>query len=104
LGVFGYSFLDQNSDKVQGSSINGKEVTFENIASGDYPVSRALYFYVKNAHVGKVSGIKEYVAEFSSEKAWGTEGYLADKGLIPMQDKERAKFAHDAKTLANLSM
>lgn len=104
LGVFGYSFLDQNADKVQGSSINGKDVTFENISSGDYPVSRALYFYVKNAHVGKVPGIKEYVAEFSSDKAWGNEGYLADKGLIPMPKEERAKFAHDAKTLANLSM
>ncbi|HEY9079269.1 substrate-binding domain-containing protein, partial [Magnetovibrio sp.] len=87
-----------------GSSINGKDVTFENIASGDYPVSRALFFYVKNAHVGKVPGIQEYVAEFTSDKAWGEEGYLADKGLIPMPKAERAKFADDAKALANLSM
>lgn len=104
LGIFGYSFLDQNADKVQGSSINGKDVTFANIASGDYPVSRALYFYVKTAHVGKVPGIAEYVAEFTSNKAWGDEGYLADKGLIPMPKSERAKFAKDAKSMANLSM
>jgi len=104
LGVFGYSFLDQNADKVQGSSINGKDVTFENIASGDYPVSRALYFYVKNAHVGKVPGIQEFVAEFTSSKAWGDEGYLADKGLIPMPKSERARYSSDAKALANLSM
>ncbi len=104
LGIFGYSFLDQNADKVQGSSINGKDVTFENIASGDYPVSRALFFYVKNDHADKVAGIKEFVAEFTANKAWGTEGYLADKGLIPMPKDERAKFEHDAKALANLSM
>jgi phosphate transport system substrate-binding protein len=104
LGIFGYSFLDQNSDKVQGSSINGVDVTFENIASGDYPVSRALYFYVKGAHASKVPGIKEYVAEFTSDKAWGDEGYLADKGLIPMPKAERAKFKKDASALANLSM
>lgn len=104
LGIFGYSFLDQNADKVQGSSINGKDVTFENIASGDYPVSRALYFYVKTAHVGKVPGIQEFVAEFTSNKAWGDEGYLTDKGLIPMPKAERKAFAADAKALANLKM
>ena len=104
LGIFGYSFLDQNSDKGQGAKINGKDVTFDNIASGDYPVSRAMYFYVKTAHVGQVPGIQEFVGEFTSEKAWGDEGYLTDKGLIPMPKAERAKFAGDAKSLANLSM
>ena len=104
LGIFGFSYLDQNSDKVQGSSINGKDVTFDNISSGAYPVSRALYFYTKNAHVGKVPGMQEYMAEFTSDKAWGSEGYLADKGLIPMPKEERAKFSLDAKTLAHLSM
>lgn len=104
LGIFGYSFLEQNADKVQGSIVEGKEPTFENIASGAYPVSRALFFYVKNAQVDKVPGIKEYLAEFTSEKAWGEEGYLADKGLIPMPKAERAKFKKDAGELANLSM
>ncbi|OEJ67577.1 PstS family phosphate ABC transporter substrate-binding protein [Magnetovibrio blakemorei] len=104
FGIFGYSFLDQNADKIKGNKVEGVEPTFENIASGAYSVSRPLFFYVKNAHAGKVPGIKEYVAEFASEKAWGTEGYLADKGLIPMPKEERAKFAHDATALANLSM
>ena len=104
LGIFGYSFLDQNADKVQGSTINGIAPEFGAIADGSYPVSRALYFYVKNAQVGKVPGIQEFIAEFTSDKAWGEEGYLADKGLIPMPNAERAKFKSGAKALANLSM
>ncbi len=92
LGVFGYSFLDQNTDKVQGSRIDGVAPTFENIADGSYPVSRPLFFYVKKAHMGKIPGIEEYLAEFTSEKAWGDDGYLADKGLIPMPAEERKAF------------
>lgn len=65
LGVFGFSFLEQNSDKVQGSIIDGAELNFDTIADGSYPVSRPLYFYVKSAHIGKVPGIKEFLAEFS---------------------------------------
>ncbi|MDH3335756.1 MAG: PstS family phosphate ABC transporter substrate-binding protein [Rhodospirillaceae bacterium] len=103
LGIFGFSFLDQNSDKVQGSLINGIAPEFEAIADSSYPVSRALYFYVKKAQVGKVPGMKEYIKEFTSEKAWGDEGYLADKGLIPMPDAERAKFKKGAEELVNLN-
>jgi len=99
LGVFGYSFLDQNADMVQGAIVDGKEPTFENISSGDYPVSRSLWFYVKKAHVGKVPGIQEYLAEFTSEKANGQEGYLTDKGLIPMPEAEHGQFAYNAKGL-----
>lgn len=91
FGVFGFSFLDQNADKVQGSLINGVEPEYELISSGEYPVSRSLYFYVKGAHVGVIPGMREYVAEFTSDKAWGPEGYLADKGLIAMSDEERQK-------------
>ncbi len=89
LGVFGFSFLDQNADKVQGSTIGGSVPTFDNIADGSYPVSRPLYFYVKKAHVGRIPGMVEYVTEFTSEAAMGEEGYLADKGLIPMPEKLR---------------
>jgi phosphate transport system substrate-binding protein len=103
-GVFGYSFLDQNADKIQGSLINGVAPEFENIAAQKYPVSRPLYFYVKKAHVGTIPGMKEYVAEFTSEKTWGEEGYLADRGLIPMPDAERKKFRTDGAALNNLSM
>ena len=104
LGIFGFSFLDQNADKVQGSLVDGVAPTFEAIADGSYPVSRSLYFYVKKAHVGTIPGIEGYLAEFTSEKAWGGEGYLADKGLIPMPEEERKSFAADAKLLTSLKM
>ena len=87
LGVFGFSFLDQNADKLKGSLVDGVEPTFDNIAEGDYPVSRSLYFYIKNAHVGVVPGIQEYAVEFMSEDASGEEGYLTDKGLIPLPEE-----------------
>ena len=100
FGVFGFSFLDQNMDKLQGSNIGGVAPEFEAIASGDYPVSRPLYFYVKTAHVGQIPGIEGYLGEFTSDKAWGDEGYLTDKGLIPMPEEERMKFASEVKNLA----
>ncbi|NQW00374.1 MAG: PstS family phosphate ABC transporter substrate-binding protein [Rhodospirillales bacterium] len=99
FGIFGFSFLDQNGDKVQGSLIDGKSPTFENIASGAYGVSRPLFFYVKNDQAKTVPGIREYLAEFASENAWGEEGYLSDKGLIPMPAAERKKYMSDAKNL-----
>ncbi|MEZ5452991.1 MAG: substrate-binding domain-containing protein [Thiothrix sp.] len=102
LGIFGYSFLEQNTDKVKGSKIDGVVPTFETIADGSYPVSRPLFFYVKNAHVDQVKGIKEFVAEFTSDAAWGDDGYLSDKGLIPLPQEMReasAKAAADLKPL-----
>ena len=104
FGVFGYSFLDQNADKIQGSKVNGVASTFDNISSQEYPVSRALYFYVKKAHVGTIPGIKEFVGEFTSEKAWGPEGYLSDRGLIPLPDSERKATQTSARGMSNLSM
>lgn len=102
LGIFGFSFLDQNTDKIQGSFVDGIQPEFEAIADGSYPISRALYFYVKKAHVGTIPGMKEYLKEFTSEKAWGDEGYLTDKGLIPMPEKERAKYKNAVMTLMPL--
>ncbi len=102
LGIFGFSFLDQNLDKVQGSTIDGVAPEFESIADGSYPISRPLYFYAKKAHVGKIPGMAEYLKAFTSEKAWGDEGYLTDRGLIPMPRKERKQFAKDAKNLTPL--
>ena len=101
FGVFGFSFLDQNAEKIQGSIVEGVAPEFEKIADGSYPVSRPLFFYVKKAHVGTIPGIREYLAEFTSEKAWGPDGYLADKGLVPMPDDERAKYSKDAAGLSN---
>jgi phosphate transport system substrate-binding protein len=103
LGIFGYSYLEQNGDKVKGSKVGGVAPTFETIADGSYPVSRPLFFYVKNSHVGQVKGIKEYIAEFTSEAAWGDDGYLADKGLIPAPKEKRAEFAKAAAELKPLS-
>ncbi len=104
LGIFGFSFLDQNADVVQGSIVEGESPTFENIADGKYPVSRPLFFYVKKAHVGTIPGMAEYLTEFASEKAWGPDGYLADKGMIPMPDAERAQFASDVKNMKPMAM
>lgn len=86
LGIFGFSFLDQNADVLQGSTVDGVEPSFDNIAEGDYPVSRSLYFYIKNAHAGVIPGLQEYANEFMSEGAAGEEGYLVEKGLIPLPE------------------
>ena len=104
LGIFGYSFLEQNRDKVQGSAIDGVEPDFDTISDGDYPVSRSMYFYVKKAHVGVIPGIDEFVATFTDEDAWGPYGYLADKGLIPLPDADREAMRDQATAFAQLSM
>ncbi len=102
LGVFGFSFLDQNSDVIQGSMIDGVPPEFEAIADGSYPISRPLYFYAKKAHIGMTPGIAGFMVEFTSEAAFGEEGYLVDKGLIPMPTSEREKFRSDAANLTPL--
>ncbi|MBN2332238.1 MAG: substrate-binding domain-containing protein [Deltaproteobacteria bacterium] len=99
LGIFGFSFLDQNADRVQGSFVDNVEPTFANIADSSYPVSRALYFYVKKAHVDVIPGMRGYLEEFSSEKAWGEEGYLSERGLIPMPKAERDHYRRVATEL-----
>jgi phosphate transport system substrate-binding protein len=96
FGVFGYSFLEENTDVISGNAVEGVAPTFENIASAKYPVSRALYVYVKNAHVKSIPGIKEFVAELTSEKAMGDDGYLADRGLVPGPSAEREQVRKDA--------
>ena len=101
LGIFGYSFLDQNRDAVKASSVDGVYPEFEFISAGHYPVSRSLWFYVKNAHAAVIPGIKEYTREFSSERAIGDDGYLIPKGLIPLPAEERNKYAEDGKKLNN---
>lgn len=102
-GVFGYSFLDQNRGVVQAANVDGVEPTFDAIGSGDYPVSRSLFFYVKKAHVGVVPGIEGYVKEFTSEKAWGDQGYLGEKGLIPLGDDLRKSMAKQARSLKSMT-
>lgn len=100
IGVFGFSFLDQNSAKLKGSRIDGTDPTFDNIADGSYPISRSLFFYVKKAHVGTVPGILEYVTEFLSPGASGGDGYLVEKGLIPL---ENDKFTENSEMALSLT-
>jgi len=104
FGVFGFSFLDQNRDYLQGSIIDGKQPEFEAIAAGDYPVSRPLFFYVKKAHIGTVPGIKDYMKTFTSEAAFGTDGYLSERGLIPLPDGKRKEVVNTVSTLKTLHL
>jgi phosphate transport system substrate-binding protein len=84
LGIFGFSFLEENSAQLQGSVINGNEPTFENIASGKYTVARPLFVYIKKQHIGVIPGLDKFMAEYVSDKAIGEEGYLSDKGLVAL--------------------
>ena len=104
FGIFGFSFLDQNAEKVKGAAVDGVTPTFDAIADGDYPVSRPLYFYAKKAHVDVIPGLRGFLREFTSERAWGEEGYLSDRGLIPMPDEERSQVAADVRKLSPLSL
>ena len=88
FGIFGFSFLDENSDKVQGVTIDGVYPEFEDIASGKYPVSRPLFFYVKKQHLNNISGLREYVKYFISKQMVGEEGATVEKGLIPLPEDE----------------
>jgi len=103
LGVFGFSFLDQNADKVQGAFVESVEPTFETIADKSYPISRPLYFYAKKAHVEVVPGIIGYLNEFTTERAWGDDGYLAEKGMIPLPEASRKALATSVRALVPMT-
>ena len=103
FGVFGFSFLLENADKIQGSTVNGAAPTMAAIADKSYGISRPLYFYVKSAHLDVIPGMREYVAEFTAPDTWGPGGYLEERGMIPMPDEERAKFGADAKNMTALT-
>ncbi|MDJ0833011.1 MAG: PstS family phosphate ABC transporter substrate-binding protein [Gammaproteobacteria bacterium] len=104
LGIFGFSFLEQNDDKVQGSLVGGTAPEFETIADGSYPISRPLFFYVKNAHIQSIPGMQEFLKEFTSEAAMGDDGYLLDKGLIPLSGAERDALRQAVMSGKKLSM
>jgi phosphate transport system substrate-binding protein len=99
LGIFGYSFLEENQDKLRGTKIDGVAPSFETISSGTYAPSRPLFIYVKKAHIGVIPGLKEFIDEYVSEKALGDEGYLAERGLVPQPKSDLAKTRADVKTL-----
>ena len=96
LPILGYSFLEQNLDRVKAAKVGGIDPTFENIASGEYGVSRSMYFYVKVENRMMVPGLADYVGEFTEEDAWGPDGYLVAKGLIPLLPDERAAMRQTA--------
>jgi ABC-type phosphate transport system substrate-binding protein len=99
LGVFGYSFLLQNEDKIRASKMDGVSPTFADIASRKYELARLLYFYVKKAHLPIASGLAEFVQAFTAEDAWGDEGYLIDKGLVPLTLDKRNAMALAARSM-----
>jgi phosphate transport system substrate-binding protein len=84
MGYFGYSFLEENHDKISGVTLNGKEPTAENIADGSYPVSRSMFIYMKNAHIGKIKGVAEFIELYATDAMIGQKGVLRTIGLIPM--------------------
>lgn len=93
LGVFGFSFYEENADRVQAANMNGVAPTFATISSGAYPVSRSMYFYIKKQNIGLVAGIKEFAEEFLSERAAGARGYLRTRGMVPLPPAERVRNA-----------
>ena len=98
VGVVGYSFLEQNMDRIRGAQIDGVAPSFANIAEGKYGVSRSMFFYVKLEHMALVPGLEDFVSEFTQEAAWGPTGYLVEKGLIPLQTPERERIRTAALT------
>jgi phosphate transport system substrate-binding protein len=90
LGIFGYSFLYENLDKLKGVNIDGVEPSLDSIGDGSYPISRPLYFYVKNAHRGVIPGLQEFIEEYMSDAALSKDGYLSERGLVALSDEMRA--------------
>lgn len=100
-GIFGFSYLDQNSDVLEGAIVDGGAPTFDAIADGDYSISRSLYFYVKHSHIGVIPGIDAYMNEW--KKHWGEDGMLADAGMIPLPEAEMAEMVSRMKNLPALT-
>ena len=90
FGILGFSYYDSNKDKVRAVTINDKTISLKSIQDGSYPISRPLFFYVKNQHIGVIPGIEQYVKEFTSKKAIGSRGYLTDVGLVPLANPKEA--------------
>ena len=101
LGIFGYSFLEENTDKLKGLKIDGIVPTFETISSSKYTAARPLFIYIKKAHIGVIPGLKEFAVEYVSDKAIGEEGYLSDRGLVSLDASELAQVRKDVKSMKN---
>ncbi len=104
LGIMAYNEFFSDTRKLDAVAIDGVTPSADSIKSQEYPVSRTLYFYVKGKRVGKVAGLAQYIAEFTDDRAWGDEGYLVQKGLIPLPPAERKAVAGAAKALEWVSL
>ena len=104
FGIFGYSFLEENQDKIKGAAVDGVAPSFDVIASGEYKVSRPLFIYAKKQHIGVIPGMQEFMDEYVSDSAMGEDGYLPAKGLIPLPAEELAKVREAVKNGTGLSM
>ena len=102
FGIFGFSFLDQNRDQIQGSTIEGVEISLDTIQSYEYPIARPLFFYAKKAHVNVVPGMQEYMDEFVSDNAVGEYGYLMDRGLVPLESKSLTEVRANVSSLKTI--
>jgi phosphate transport system substrate-binding protein len=102
IGLLPFSYLDRNRDKIQAAALDGKLPTYESIYDGSYPLSRPLFVYVKKLHVASTRGLKEFLAELTSDKAAGKDGYLSEIGLVSLPDDQRRAEAAKAKSLPNL--
>jgi phosphate transport system substrate-binding protein len=102
VGIFGYSFLEENDDKLRGIALKGVVPTYDSIASYDYPGARPLYIYVKGAHLNVIPGLKEFIAEYAS--GWNPNGYLTRRGLIAAPEEVRAANAKIAQDLTLLDL
>jgi phosphate transport system substrate-binding protein len=102
VGIFGYSFLEENASSIQGSVVDGGQPTFEGIADGSYKGSRPLFVYFKKQHVDTIPGMKEFIEEYASDKAMGEDGYLSAKGLVPLPDDQRAAQQDAAKAMKTI--
>jgi len=101
LGIFGYSFLEENADKIKGLSIDGVFPSFDTISSDKYTAARPLYIYVKKQHLVSIPGLREFTEEYVSEKAIGEEGYLSDRGLVNLDKTDLAKTRDNVKNMKN---
>ena len=104
IGIFGYSYLEENGDKLKGLAINGVAPTYDAISAFKYPGARPLYVYVKNAHVAAVPVVKAFIAEFTKESAFGPNGYLRRGGLIAAPNNVRARSQMAARSLSPLNL
>ncbi|MGF1552058.1 MAG: PstS family phosphate ABC transporter substrate-binding protein [Paracoccaceae bacterium] len=99
FGIFGFSYYDQNKSNLQAASVSGAQPTAENIANEDYPLSRPLFIYVKDAHVGSIPGLQEFLTYYMSDEVIGENGLLLDQGLIPMDQSKREEMVEKAESL-----